>query len=388
MKIASASSELSPAGGTENKGNSGVTRACDLNFGTAFSYEADFAPPSVCLAALRVRGVFLFFYSMFACAGWGACGIMAAKQRSQMQGRLTNSQASIMRRLPRARVAAWALSMVLSAAAAQQASPPAAPQISAQELVRRAIANEETPSHEKVRLLFRLRTETARNGVITKQMVETNDGVVARLIAVNGKPPSAEDRKRDDDRLQTLANDPQARAAKQKQQKEDEERTDRMVKALPDAFLYEYDGTEPGSHGALIRLKFKPNPKYDPPTRELQVYQGMQGAMLIDAANQRLVTIKAQLFRSVNFGWGILGRLDPGGQFEVSQSRVNGERWEVTEMRLRFTGKILLFKSLNINEHETASDYRRAPDNLTFVQGIEFLKSQPEFIAEQQNKER
>jgi len=158
-----------------------------------------------------------------------------------------------------------------------------------------------------------------------------------------------------------------------------------MVKALPDAFLYQYDGFEPGKNGPqLIRLKFKPNPDYNPPNRELQVYQGMEGTMLIDPSDERLVKIEAHLFKGVNFGWGILGHLDPGGQFEVGQSRVGGDRWEVTEMRLKFTGKILLFKSLNISEHETAFDYRRAPNNLSFTQGIEFLKKQPEFLAEKQ----
>lgn len=272
-------------------------------------------------------------------------------------------------------------------AVAQQA--PATPEVSAQELVRRVIASEDKASTEHLRFLYRLRTETPKAGAVTKELVETNEGVVARLIAVNDKPPSAEDRRKDDERLQKLAGDPQARTAKQKQQKEDEERTNRMVRALPDAFLYQYNGTELGKNGQqLLRLKFTPNPKYDPPNRELQVYQGMEGSMLIDPADERLVKIAARLFKSVNFGWGILGRLDPGGQFAVEQSRVGDHRWEVTEMRLRFTGKILLFKNLNINEHETAFDYRRAPDNLSFIQGIEFLKKQPEFLAEKQNQQR
>jgi len=273
------------------------------------------------------------------------------------------------------------------AAAGQQVPLPAMPQVPAQELVRRAIANEDKASKEKIRFIYRLRTETPKTGAITKELVETNDGVVARLIAVNDKPPTAEEREKDDERLAKLVSDPLARAAKRKQQKEDEERTTRMVKALPDAFLYQYDGIEPGKNGQqLIRLKFKPNPNYDPPNRELQVYQGMEGAMLVDPSDERLVKIEAHLFKGVNFGWGILGHLDPGGRFEVGQSRVGGDRWEVTEMRLKFTGKILLFKSLNINEYETAFDYRRAPDNLSFVQGIEFLKKQPEFLAEQKQQ--
>ncbi len=286
----------------------------------------------------------------------------------------------------RTRIAAWGWWVLLGAvAAAQQAPPPATPQIPAQELVRRVIANEEKANMENVRFLYRLRTETPKAGALTKELVETNDGVVARLIAVNDRPPTAEERQKDDERLQKLASDPQARAAKQKQQKEDEERTNRMVKALPDAFLYQYDGFEPDKNGqAIIRLKFRPNPNYDAPSRELQVYYGMEGTMLIEPSHERLVKIQARLFKGVNFGWGILGHLDPGGRFEVEQSRVGGDRWEVTEMRLRFTGKILLFKSLNINELQTAFDYRRAPENLSFVQGIEFLKKQPEFLAEKQ----
>ena len=285
------------------------------------------------------------------------------------------------------RIAAGWCVLLGAVAAGQQAPPPATPQVPAQELVRRAIANEDKASKENVRFLYRLRTETPKTGAITKELVETNEGVVARLIAVNDRPPTAEERKKDDERLEKLAKDPQARDAKKKQQKEDEERTTRMVRALPDAFLYQYDGFEPGKNGQqVIRLKFRPNPNYDPPNRELQVYQGMEGTMLIDPSDERLAKIKAHLFKGVNFGWGILGHLDPGGRFEVGQSRVGGDRWEVTEMRLKFTGKILLFKSLNINEYETAFDYRRAPDNLSFVQGIEFLKKQPEFLAEQKQQ--
>lgn len=285
-------------------------------------------------------------------------------------------------------IAAVCFGLLLGGSAAAQAQSPAMPQGSAQELVRRVIANEDKASQEHLRFVYRMRTETPK-ATITKELVETNEGVVARLIAVNDKPPSAEERQKDDERLAKLAGDPEARTAKRKQQKEDEERTTRMVRALPDAFLYEYDGFEPGKNGQQeIRLKFKPNPKYEAPNRELQVYYGMEGSMLIDPSQERLVKIQARLFKGVNFGWGILGHLDPGGQFEVEQSRVGGDRWEVTEMRLRFTGKILLFKNLNINEHETAFDYRRAPQNLSFAEGVEFLKKQPQFLAEKQNHQQ
>jgi len=294
-----------------------------------------------------------------------------------------------MRMVLRTLIALEGCCLLLAAVAAQQAPAASAPRVSAQELVRRAIANEEKAGQEHVRLMYRLRTEKPKAGAITKELVETNEGVVARLIAVNDKPPSAEQRQSDDDRLRKLFSDSQTRAAKRKQQKEDEERTTRMVKALPDAFLYEYDGFETGKNGQqLVRLKFKPNPKYEAPNRELQVYYGMEGNMLVDPGAERLVRIQAHLFKGVNFGWGILGHIDPGGQFEVEQSHVDGDRWEITAMRLRFTGKVMLFKSLNVDQHETAFDYRRAPDDLNLAQGIEFLKKQPEYLAEQKSQQQ
>ena len=45
-------------------------------------------------------------------------------------------------------------------------------------------------------------------------------------------------------------------------------------------------------------------------------------------------------------------------------------------MDLTFTGKLLLFKSLNIKSTEIYSDFRPVPSNLTFAQGAEMLKKE------------
>jgi len=156
----------------------------------------------------------------------------------------------------------------------------------------------------------------------------------------------------------------------------------RILKALPDAFFYEPDGTEAGTAvvghpgDELVRLKFRPNPNYDPPTRTEQVLTGMQGYLLIDATEKRLAEINATLFREVGFGWGILGHLDRGGRFLVEQADVGGRNWEITHMELSFTGKILLLKKLSIQSTDTFSDFHPVPSDLTFAQGVELLKKQ------------
>jgi hypothetical protein len=160
------------------------------------------------------------------------------------------------------------------------------------------------------------------------------------------------------------------------------------MKALPDAFLYEPDGTTGGNQtigkagDQLVRLKFRPNPKYTPPSHVEQVLTGMQGYLLIDADQHRIAKIDGTLTKEVGFGWGILGHLDRGGHFLVEQAEVIQGDWEVTHMSLSFTGKELLFKSLNIRSDEVFSDFRPAPSNLNFAQGVELLKKQEAELAE------
>lgn len=253
----------------------------------------------------------------------------------------------------------------------------------AQALVKTAIQNQLDEDAKPGGPAFRYTLRTnGKRGVLTQEMIETKDGIVARLMAINDRPLSAEERKADDDKLNRLLSDPQARQQKLKAQQEDDKRTRKMVGAIPDAFLFEPDGSAESPHGALVRLKFKPNPQYDPPSRELQVFQGMSGTMLIDPRAKRLAEIDGKLFRDVNFGWGILGHLDKGGQFMVRQADVTGDgNWQVTEMKLNFDGKAIIFKPIHIRDDDRASNFHVVPNNLTFAQGVELLKKQDSALA-------
>src|SRR5207245_6402861 len=80
--------------------------------------------------------------------------------------------------------------------------------------------------------------------------------------------------------------------------------------------------------------------------------------------------------KDVSFGWGFLGHLDKGGHFLVQQAEVVKDVWEITRMSLRFTGRILLVKGLNIKSDEVFSNFRAAPPDLTFAQAVDLLKKQ------------
>ncbi|MFZ0143428.1 MAG: hypothetical protein WAL08_03670 [Candidatus Sulfotelmatobacter sp.] len=275
----------------------------------------------------------------------------------------------------------------LDAAKSANASPDSASPI---ELVRSAVANEVAASYENsIKHMFRSHKQTPQ-GSQTRLYVETQSAMAGMTIAYNDQPLTREQMQNEENRLAGLASDPELLSRKHSQEQQTADRTLRIVKALPDAFLYDYDGVERGTAylgkegDRLVRLKFRPNPAYEPPSRVEQVLEGMQGFVLIDPASRRIAQIDGTLFKEVGFGWGILGHLDKGGHFLVEQCDVGNGSWEVSRMSLSFTGKILLFKSISIKSDEVFSDFRRVPDNTTFAQGVEMLKAEEAKLAENQ----
>src|SRR5260370_5011334 len=266
---------------------------------------------------------------------------------------------------------------LISSAARGQPTPP-----SPAELVRRAVQNEST-KHRDLSIGFMFKDQRKTPHVSqTKLMVETRDAVAGLLVEQDGHRLTPEQQRAEEAGLQNYIKNPEELNKKRQQEKEDAERTAKIVKALPDAFLYEADGTEPGTDGVgepgheLIRLKFRPNPSYDPPSRVEQVLTGMQGYLLIDAKENRLAEIDGTLQKEVGFGWGILGHLDRGGRFLVQQGDVGNQQWEVTRMELSFTGKIFFLKKLSIRSSDVFSEFRPVPASLTFAQGVELLEKE------------
>ena len=244
---------------------------------------------------------------------------------------------------------------------------------SAHELVKRAVDNELIAANTKTRYTYRLRKQTP-NGSSLKQVAETNDGQVSYLLMMNDQPLSDEQRRIEDEKNQKILNNPAEQRRRLKEQKDDDRRANTLVKALPDAFIYEIDG--PADEPHVIKLRFHPNPTFNPPDRETQVFKGMAGHMYIDTQANRMKRLDGTLVDDVNFGWGIFGRLHKGGHFEIREDNVGDGHWDITYSNIDFTGKVLLFKRLKIKETQEMSNFRRIPEDLSFSQGFELLRKE------------
>jgi hypothetical protein len=270
---------------------------------------------------------------------------------------------------------AYAVAVLLGAAPAMASpqTPNTAP-IDPVTLVRNASWNELHTRGAPSPVRYKLRKQDSK-GVTTKEIVETKDGDVARLIAKNDKPLTPEEDQAELDRLNNLLAHPEIQEHRHKREQEDSGRENEMVTLLPDAFLYTYLGMVPGPNGPAHRLAFKPNPSFHPPDREAEVYHGMEGELWIDQDQERIVKLDAHLIADVNFGWGILGKLYKGGTLSIEQRDVGHHHWEATLLKLNLTGVALMLKPLSYQTTETSTDFQPVPVNMSYQDAIHLLKS-------------
>ncbi|MGC2404462.1 MAG: hypothetical protein WA510_32025 [Acidobacteriaceae bacterium] len=275
----------------------------------------------------------------------------------------------------------WILGVpvVLAFGAAALCQEPSAP-IDPQKIVNDASWNELHSKSPGRSFSYRQRKEDAK-GIIVKEIVETKDGDVARLIEKDGKPLSPEQEQAERDRLNELLAHPEIQEHRHKKEQEDSARGEEMVRMLPDAFLYTFTGMVEGPNGPCYRLQFKPNPAFTPPDREGEVYHGMVGELWVDQAQLRLAKIDAHLFSDVNFGWGVLGRLYKGGSILVQNEDVGLHHWETFHMKLHLQGKLLLMKSVDYSTTEDFSDFRIQPQELGYQEAIHLLQETPAQVA-------
>jgi hypothetical protein len=265
--------------------------------------------------------------------------------------------------------AALLLSSGMDRAAAQIGNPAVDPQ----KIVRDASWNE---LHSKAPgRSFRYRQHKVDpKGSVVKEIVETKDGDIARLIEKDGKPLSPEEEQAEINRLNNLLAHPEIQEHRHKKEQEDSARGDEMVRMLPDAFLFTSNGMVEGPNGPCYRLKFRPNPAFTPPDRQGEVYHGMVGELWVDQAQLRLVKIDAHLISDVNFGWGVLGRLYKGGSILVENADVGLHHWETVHMKLQLQGKLLMMKSVDFSTTEDFSGFQIQPQELGYQEAIRLLQ--------------
>lgn len=268
--------------------------------------------------------------------------------------------------------------------ASQAGTPRSLSAEQAQALVARALATElRTAQDTKHPMRYQLRKSTPRL-TSTKEILETKDGDVAHLVSLFDKPLSPADKQTEETRLNTLLSDPSLQRHRKQGEEGDMAIVLRLLRMLPDAFLYTYSGSAAGPAGTIERFAFRPNPSFNPPDFETQALTAMTGELQIDAAQERVMRLEGHLQQDTDYGWGVLGKLDKGGSVVIEQADVGGKQWRIARFQMRMNLRIL-FKTKNIDTTEEMTQYAPAPANIDYRQAIQMLRASAPGAANSSN---
>jgi hypothetical protein len=240
-------------------------------------------------------------------------------------------------------------------------------------LVTRALSNELSAAQDAGHpMQYRLR-KSSPHLISTKEILETKDGAVARLLSINDAAPSLADRQKDEARLDELLADPSRQRRRKQTEQDDTGRALKVLRVLPKAFLYHYAGETTGSQ-TLKRYTFTPNPKFTSTDLELLILGAMSGTLTIDATHERVVRLEGHLGQDVTIGWGILGRLNKGGWLVIQQAEVGAGQWRIVHFQMLMSGRVL-FTTRSFDTTEEESQYAPVPLGLSYQQAIQMLRS-------------
>jgi hypothetical protein len=274
--------------------------------------------------------------------------------------------------LRKALLAAAAVGLgVLSPTSFAQAAGNAVGLEPAQSLARDVFYNEVQDRSQDSFWEYRIDRKTGPDSIVAEQ-IETKQGPIHRLLSKDNQPLTSVQEREENARLDELLRSASDQARVQQQYEQDEARLQRLMKLMPDAFLFEYDGPPDGS-GDLLRMKFHPNPDFKPPTFEARIFHSLAGTLLISRRQKRMLHFQGQIMDRVDFGWGLLGHIEKGGTFEIQRRSVNGTHWKTELVDVNLEGKVVLFKTLSQHQHEVRSGFKAVPLDITLPQARAIL---------------
>ena len=256
-----------------------------------------------------------------------------------------------------------------------QTAQPSLTPAQAQALVERALATEsraaQDMSHASHPMRYQLR-KTSPRLTSTKEIVETREGDVARLLSINDQPLSAADEQHEQARLQALMDNPALQQHRKQSEDSDTARAMKVLRVLPTAFDYQYAGIATASTGTVLKFTLKPNSQFDPPDMETGVLTAMAGEIWIDPVQERVVRLAGSLQQDKYIAWG-LGELDKGGWVEIDQADVGDHQWRIVHLKLVMNLRVL-FKTKPSDSVQEYTQFAPLPADLSYKQAIQILR--------------
>ena len=247
------------------------------------------------------------------------------------------------------------------------------PSLSPPQIVNQMVEAETAAREKRQHFLYRREERSVRTkGHLWDELVvETPEGRMHRLVAVDGKPLSSGEQAAEDKRITYLVNHPADFRREAQGRKDDEARMAALLQELPKLFLLQ----NAGSDGDCTRITFAPNPQFQEASFQDRVVHAMSGVLLVHATDKRLCGIDAHLDHVVEFGFGLLGKVSNQSHFSILRQEISPGEWKTTKIRVHVDGSILLMKSVSRDEDSSHFGFKLIPHDLTLPQAAALVRS-------------
>ncbi len=203
---------------------------------------------------------------------------------------------------------------------------------------------------------------------------------VRRLLRKNGKELTAEEQKKDSEKIDKEVDKAKtARAKADASGKETDPRGNEMVTvsrllelgSFGNARRVQWKGRD------TIAVDFTGDPKAKTRNRMEDVIRDLEGTAWIDEKDRVLVKAEGRFVNSFRIGGGLVADIQKGTNFAMEQTKINDEVWLPAVIEGRGAARIMLFFSFHGSVRAVESDYRRFKATSTVLPGVGEVQPDP-----------
>ena len=235
--------------------------------------------------------------------------------------------------------------------------------------------------YDRSYLRYKVHTRDSK-GEQVRDVIETREGTVARVVSRGGRALTADEDAGEHGRLQAMIDSPAAFKKHIDKDQTGKKLAVDLIRLLPEAMNFSYVAGQPqrdqkpAAAVPELVMDFEPNPRWSPPTMTSQALTGIRGRVWIEAKGHHLTRLEVTIFQGINFGFGMLVHIYPGGKLFLEQQPVGGDRWIVDHFIQQVTMRAMMVRTLKENTDLEAYSFTPVRE-MSYQEAIQTLLNTP-----------
>lgn len=231
--------------------------------------------------------------------------------------------------------------------------------------------------HKDYSLRYQLHRVDAKEDSV-REVIETADGNVARMLLRDGKPLTLQQASDERKRLESIT--PASLRRHHRGAQDSDNYGVELISALPVAMLYTRTPGQPQAAGIArpqVVLDYEANPDYKAQTVSQSLLHGLAGRMWIDAETHHLLRIEINVTHDLNLMAGILARVYSGGSVTYQQHALGNGHYAYDHIEMSLRLRELIVKNVPFHSSLTATQVVALPTRLALNDAVQMLLAAP-----------